>query len=488
MRNNLIARIVETMLIAFFFIVLIWFAHIFMPSVLFSMQVVVVFFGIVFAAAILFFLLTVYRPSKGVTMACIGLFSLGVCLLYSLNVRLWYEGDLAFYLTNAQGLTNETFTGPLLYQGIFPHTVTYPAFLAVFMRIFGTSDVVAIVINHCIVVLLVETVYLYASLFMSYKWALLTALLVALHPYIWIYANTINAELAFGLFCLFSLYAYQHAHATTFDKKSTPFVFYSLAAVCCAVANFFRPVAIILLVALCLHQVMYTRGKVIQPLCVIGVFVLIFALSSSVTHKIVEDITKYPPPTKSYGWNLYVGASANGRWNKEDAEEFARVEKDAYNPSDVQQYFASKALSRYKKIGIGLPGHSLDKLRTWVKSEYMVKVASQRVSASPAFFADDMGGYQTIIFVYDSVIMAMAFLGCFLIPLLRMRGRKPIEATYFFFAGSVSLFMILETAPRYTVSYRPLFCIFAVQLLHVAYTKGRAWYLVRKERRDVNGC
>ena len=392
---------------------------------------------------------------------CLILFTAIVCGAYALNVRLFYEGDISGLLYRSIGLTEGTMHD-YRYAAVFPHILRYPAFVSVFMKIFGKSVLVNIAINQIAVIAAVQLVFSYLKLYVHPKAALAGALSAALNPTLWIYANTPNAELLFGVFALAALYCFSYGTVGNFKK-----VFVGASLALCAAAQYFRPLGIIALIALLISLItgsgIKPKYKAILTAGGIGFFILCSILSS----KMIPLLTDHPVPKKSYGWNLYVGASEHGTWNAADGEVFQSVFENTTTTDEVQNYFAKKAFERYAKMGAGIPVHLFKKLWIWTSSDYIRSVAALERRSGNGFDFGNGSAYRAIIYIYNALMSLFAAMAVAVLPIIRLRKKETIEPALYFFAGSVLLMMFTEIAERYTIGYRFLYSIFAVQAFSV---------------------
>jgi cell division protein FtsW (lipid II flippase) len=313
--------------------------------------------------------------------------------------------------------------------------------------------------------------FAYTELALSREWAAPAALMVALHPFLWIYAATVNSELLYILCFLAGIYFYARHRSETSPRNVWTCLI--LAYLCAVASMFFRPEGRVLVVAMALHMLLYNRKPSQKKLAALACLFAIYGLFALGTHALVRQITGYEPAKQPYGENLYVGASDTGSWNEADGAEFQRVYDQAKTPSEVHAYFFPRALERYREMGMGIPAHFLKKMNVWISDEYLLHLAMSQSGSSRFFPSKAQGDFQRVIFVYDYAFMFFGLLGCIYLVLAGLQKRQPLDLAVFFLAGSILLLMVTEVAPRYTLPYRPLLVLFSVQLF--AFTK-RKWY------------
>lgn len=397
---------------------------------------------------------------------CLALFTAVVCGAYAYNVRLSYQGDILGLLDRSIGLA-EGAMHDYRYAAVFPHILRYPAFVSVFMRVFGKSVLVNIAINQIAVQAAVQLVFSYLKLYVSPRAAFSGALSAALNPFIWIFANTPNAELLFGTFALAALYCFSYGISGRFKAA-----FVGVSFALCAAAQFFRPLGIIALISLLIALITQNGVKLKYKALLSAAGIVFFALCSILSAEMVPLLTDHEAPRKSYGWNLYVGASKNGTWNADDGAEFQSVFDSTSTTDEVQDYFAKKAAERYLDLGTGIPVHLFKKLWAWTDSEYIQSMAAMESRSGNGFNFGSGSAYRMIIYIYNGLMSLLTAAAVITLPIIRLKRKENVEPALYFFAGSVLLMMFTEIAERYTIGYRFFYSIFAAQLLSAILKAG----------------
>jgi 4-amino-4-deoxy-L-arabinose transferase-like glycosyltransferase len=402
-------------------------------------------------------------------------------LIFSLNVRLLYENDLNFNFISAVRFTENGFGSPLMYQAVFPGTATYPAFLMLFMKIFGTGRMVPIALNHISVTCLCVMAYLFLRRKTGDAWALGSGLFIALHPFIIIYSATCNAEIIFGTLIFSSFLSFVKSREADSLPKRIRWI--AVSAGLCGVSGIFRPLGIVFAVALLIYLFCCVREKPAVKLTSAAVFAAVLVLFGALNSLAVKEITKYDSPSGSYGWNLYVGASPTGRWNQKDADTFTAVINSAESPSQVQEYFARQAFERYREMGIlGAIRHGLRKFDSWFSARYMADTASYQDPSSPFYSGDARGTYLTLITMVDLPVFIFSLFVCLWVLLRSAGGREDsLTVLVLYLLGSFILLMFLEIAFRYTVSYRIFFSLISSAGLYEITNRRKSGFLNLRE-------
>ncbi|MDR0671129.1 MAG: glycosyltransferase family 39 protein, partial [Oscillospiraceae bacterium] len=389
-----------------------------------------------------------------------------ISLLFQLLISLHYtfigEGDLRHYYNNASALVENHFQLPSLYAAVFPGTITYPAVLAVLMTLFGTGRIVAAVANGIGMSFALCCVYAILKRRVSNKLALFSSLLLSLHPFILIYSNTVNAELLYGAFILYSLTAFDAAMHTEAAARVRRVMLYSLSALFLGCSVLFRPLGIILLAAYCLTLLLFPRGRLHRRALVAAGLGCVFFLCNLMDGYIVKQITTFDPPKQAYGWNLYVGLSKFGTWNQSDADEFTEVIHHASTSSEVQTYFAAKAFERMRELGFDLVPHALKKIKFWNPVRYVASEVRRDDKTGRHSMADSQNVVEIAAFSFDTPIFLIGLIGCVWGLVKRRKSDLLSSVIAFYITGTFLALSILESGDRYTISHHILLVIPAV--------------------------
>lgn len=413
------------------------------------------------------FIVAAHRLQLKAVYTLVGIFLLTLAfqLTFSLNVELAYGADFRHYYTTASYYAAEGFGDGQKYNATFSSTASYPAFLSIFMRIFGVGRMVPIMLNHVAVSGTCCLCYLYCRKIMSSTFALSAAMLIGVHPFVIIYSNTCSAELLFMATALTAFFIY--ACLPRLEKIWKKLLTMALAALLCGLSNNFRPLGTVMLVAILIQTAFYSDGQAKTKIMLCSVAIIVFAAIMPVNSAIVKHITAYDPPSSSYGWNLYVGASEDGSWNASDGEEFGEIFDALETPTEIQSFFAEKGIERYRSMGIGMLPHFLRKLSYWNASGHIANTAASQKEVSRFYSSESGGTYGAIASIVDIPVFILALLTMILLFYEAVRGRGSSLLTLAFFQlGIFMVLMVLEIAPRYTVASRIIFCILAIYGIH----------------------
>lgn len=384
---------------------------------------------------------------------------------------------MSFYYENALILLNGG-DGIGLYHAIFPHTLTYPAFLSVFMRVFGEGMDVAFVINHLAVLASALLVYGIAEKGLPKPVAMGAGILFALSPLSILYPRQVQAELLYGVLILAAVFVYLRIG----EKRVLPAML--AVGILIGLANFFRPTALILVIALLLHLVLF-RGGGLKKICAGGGLLLLsYLLISAGTQAGVSALLQDNYPSSSYGWNLYEGASDTGSWNSEDAAEFSAKTEELGDATAVQEYFAQKGIQRYMDMGTGIFSHFGNK-GTLLFSGWYAGNLAERGAEGSLLHDIDTGSVSTVFQVVHTSMTVAGLLGFILISIgsLKNRGEGPLQAVAIYYIGYALLLLVMEISPRYMVSMAGIYSIGTAALLYYL-AKAAGMAKTRLRRKD----
>ncbi|MCL2004251.1 MAG: glycosyltransferase family 39 protein [Oscillospiraceae bacterium] len=395
---------------------------------------------------------------------CAGVFLLSFLFqsCYSGYVRILGEGDLQFYYGSAVSIAENGFRLESLYHAAFPGTVTYPSVVAVLFRIAGVYRIVPVLFNQVVMSATAVLVYVFAKRRHGHACGAVCAMLLATHPFVIIYCNAPNAEILYGACILWSFITFcfareRYRHTGQKLRFIVPALFLGLSLL-------FRPMGVILLIALLLYTVLFSGAKIKDAAVICSILIAGFFAFNLLCGVIVKGVTSYAAPQSAYGWNLYIGASETGRWNQADAEEFTRVIETAETPSALQRHFAGEAFARYREMGLGVFAHGSKKLLALNSAEYMIQETLLLTEESAARHTLQRIEYSLPVYLYYVPILLLALLFCLWSFVRLLRGeRETLLILPLYTVGSFAAFAFLEVAPRYGVSYHIMFTVLAFE-------------------------
>lgn len=378
--------------------------------------------------------------------------------VYFLN--LLQQGDYANYLNVAHKIyTNQL--GHPLYYGIFPHALNYPIFLSSIYEIVGELTSLPRVINLVFGVIEAGLAAFVMEKTIKPAVGILSGLVVALNPSIIVFTLLSGGEPIYASLTMVSLLFFVLSNSSTRMKS---YIYLLLSAAFCAIANFFRPTAVILVIAIVLQLLIKSHNDFKGRVAKTAMILLVFIVMSQIADPITSSVSGYAKPKDSYGWNLYVGANeaSLGKWNAQDAAVFNNIIRINTNPSEIQSFFADRGIERYKEMGFNAVPHFFGKLSIWSDEKFTTEVVTQWQSIYTRFKSGDLQKtYDLLINFYNMVIIAGTLIALAYMA-LTLDAPDGVYTLSFYLIGSILLFMILESSSRYKGAYYSELSVMAV--------------------------
>jgi hypothetical protein len=235
-----------------------------------------------------------------------------------------------------------------------------------------------------------------------------------------------------------------------------------------AVANLFRPIMIILLIAIFIYLLIlkFDRKTFFKYLLVVRI---IFG-SYFLLNKSILSLTKYylsdDIADKTVGWNIYVGSNlkSSGTWNEKQQTEFDKMFYSSATANEIQEYFLEKGINQYKSNGI------VNNLLLFVKKGIILikdpdsltcyvfnKMQKQSLNNYVLFFIKFLAAVSYYVLLLFNVIFAYY-------RLKKKDGNDYFYILQLFIIGIVCSHLFVEVSPRYClvliVPYALLFAMY----------------------------
>ncbi|NLX76769.1 MAG: 4-amino-4-deoxy-L-arabinose transferase [Clostridiaceae bacterium] len=375
-------------------------------------------------------------------------------------IGLTQQGDYAIYLSTARKIADGTLSeSNRFYYGIFPHALNYPIFISFMYKLIGETTWLTKVINLLFGVIEAGLGTYILEKSANPKVGLAGGLAVALNPSVIIFTLLAGGEPIYSSVILCAVFFL----VSGLDKKK-PYLFSAVFGIAAAAANFFRPAALILIIASVLAIVIYSDSKAGEKLLSVSVIVVSYVLAAMLLGSVTAGVSGYKSPSRSYGWNLFVGANENsqGRWNEADGELFNAAREEYDDPSKVQEHFFRLGIERYKNMGIRVAPHFKRKLSIWFDESYPARAVTEWQNQYTRFRSADLG--QTFQLIVSSFNLPVVLGAVIALILLSLNNKAPLamKTLSFYMIGSMMLFMIFETATRYKGAYYSTLTLLAV--------------------------
>lgn len=396
------------------------------------------------------------------------------------------KGDYGVYLEIADKL-KAGFDIPNIYYGIFPHALHYSVFLRAMYDFLGEGIRTVKGVHLFFSGVEILFGYLLIQRFVEEKRAMYYGLIIALQPLSIVSVLFTAGETIYVVFVLIALYV----ASFIYEKESMPkgknqwgaFVLTSLlVGSVLGIAEYFRPTAIIILIAIGIVEVFFVKDKIKVRIIRIVSICLPYILLTMIATNIIAGITGYEKPNKSFGWNLYVGGNyeTKGEWNSVDGALFHQKIEEGNSPDKIQEFFYEKAVDRYIELITSrqLLHHFYHKLGIWQSDDYVANAIIEWQTGGTRYPSKEARDTIELVFFFAQVPLFFGMLLCMILRRIKKEDTIVLDITGLYIVGILLLHLLLETSTRYKLSYYStigLYTIFAGGMLYEKYIKTRNW-------------
>lgn len=378
---------------------------------------------------------------------------LRIAVCYFLNIS--QQGDFSVYLSAARQLNSKSLTNKL-YYGIFPHALHYPMSMSILYNLIGEYTWLPRAVNLFFGIFEAALITLIAEKAINPRFGLMAGILTAFNPSIALYTLFATGEPIYSCLIMLALYLFiMFSNKEKNNSSTKSFYYWILIGIIIALADFFRPTAIIFVIALLITYWFFDNAKLkVKLICTISVlvpFLLIGLLFSSLT----SSITGYKKASPSYGWNLYVGSnvSSRGQWNADDAELFGECLQEMDDPSEIQSHFAALAVDRYLDLGPKAIAHFKDKLFVWLDESFIPSYVSGCQNEYTRFQSKELQHIYFTICHYYNYFIIIGVVITYILNVTTKKGLLCYKLATLYMFGTMLMYMIVETNRRYKGGY-----------------------------------
>lgn len=271
--------------------------------------------------------------------------------------------------------------------------------------------------------------------------------------------------------CVALLFTYQLTVSIKERSSILKIIIYSVAAgVSLALLSYFRPIAIIFIIALFFYLfIMYYNTQVgINLLSVttsLVVVCLVYSLGTAAYKGIVYHMTGYSTGN-SAGWSLYVGSNAktSGQWSSEDkAVQLQLSEKQ--QPTEIHSKLTEMAIQRIESYSMQQKAQLLINKATILGG--MQKDGFGNLNSYPAIAHRSWVGTAVSIVAYGAILIIFLLALYFLVKIKKLEPNFVLYLTLVFIGLFLSS-LLVEVNPRYFTPFIPLLLIMTIQLMENA--------------------
>lgn len=408
-------------------------------------------------------------------------------------IRVWVTAKLPIapssdYQTYYQvaGLLSKGALGGSGYSGYiaeFPHVIGYPFILSLLFRITGPSVQAGLYLNLAASLISVFLTYRIARTLCGRLGGIIALLIAAFWPSQILYGAILASEPVFTcmlLVCVW-LFIYLYRYPVSLGNREGAIFLCFILGAALALTNAVRPLSEILLVAVILSFIPFTRkfdknermlnGRLSRASCQ-GWFIALMVslsffvcgqfISASISHTIAY---KLPGAGVSFGYNLMVGVNidAKGAWNQQDADFFASEFAATNSAEAAHKASVDVALGRIGSDPLGVLNLGMEKFTyLWGNDDYAATWTSLFLSQQGNLTPERQEIIDRFSVWNDCFYMlALFFSAVFGLQQFKRKDTGPAQALVLLFVGTAILHMILESQNRYHYFILPVFAILA---------------------------
>lgn len=406
-----------------------------------------------------------HRPGVFLAGLLLSLFCLGLNLLWVLRFQIEPSVDfLTFYDTACRLAAGEHVDW--LYLGLFPHILGYSTFLSWFFRLFGSSPLVASLVNVGLTTLSGICLYLLCLRWIGYRAAVFGFFFWSVCPSKLLYNSMVMSEPLYTCCILLFLLLLSLALDEDFSFRIRGLLALPLGLLCGALLlsiNAVRPVAMILLIAFFLWLLLL-RGKALKDgkvWALLALFTAAMLLSCAKCNDYWqrwEYLHVYEPSSPLPAYNIYVGLNPDslGSYSEEDMELLMKYRYDPENGSAVyaQEQMLMEAKKRLTSGEINFPKLFAVKLGKLIGNDEGGAFYAKEALSPGQFRFWALAGN-----VYYYFLVILCLLGA--AALLRHPPRATVCMVPLYSIGLILAHLIIEVSGRYKYSLIPMLILIA---------------------------
>lgn len=271
-------------------------------------------------------------------------------------------GELQQGTNGTTGITHQT------YFAMYPYEMNYTGLLALTNLIFGNSYFSVIILNLIFDLLGATLAFLtIKTLLPKQKYPpLLAAAFYFLNP-----LNVVFSALSLPIIVVNALITLAIFIVIKFLKKGTAnyktprlLALFATLGITLAIGNGFRPIFIIILIAITLLLIyliiskqIHGKTPITRIICAALLMITSYFATTQLNFALVDHYAKIPAARSASGWSLYLGSNIDysGKWAYDSPDQTVRSNLWQKHPTDMQAVhneLTRLALARYQQNGI----------------------------------------------------------------------------------------------------------------------------------------
>lgn len=396
----------------------------------------------------------------------------GIVLLF--NNKITQISDFSLALESAKSGAFQD-----VYYQVFSHWLLYPVILGKIFKIFGASQMIALLFNSFILILTALVIYKLSMLiFSDKKSGFYASLLYIFWPSNILYNNIVTPEHICSLLLVVILYLFLLLIKNNFykDKKYKYLITSFFIGILLSISSFFKNFSYVFLIAFTIFFILnfiqnFKRNNNLKSfflnnkLISMVIIVFIFFISNCFIFNIIEkNYVKAPVVRNVAPCYLNVGWRDNGVYNKENYQMyFDLLEQNNYDYKKTNK----EILADLKNYLITVKGITGVKELLDSKAKIIYGNDESKIDFTVYSLNNTEGGLSNFLNtsfkdINNKYFIILVFLGILgLIHLVKEKNLK-LFLSYLIFYGSLLLILVVEGQNRYMYSVQTLMCINAV--------------------------
>lgn len=413
-------------------------------------------------------------------VALIAFLAFGLRIGYVMWLQASQFSDYKVFLDTGVMISSGDFSNMVLvkYVSLFKHILGYASVVGLVFAAFGQKIMAVWIMNCLLASVSVVLLYVIASKLFSKKTAIIASLALAVFPsYIASAPLLFQGHVTISLFLL-ALYFY------LCSESSRKLLYLGLTL---AVLEVMRPVAIILVVAIVLNELIIRRPRLKNIGYKLAMLIIPFIIIPSAYYKTMSHIMKSDLAGLSW-FTIFVGMSDRGHWTLEDAEvlgKYVHANNDPNRPVDDMnnRRLTEELINRdgAKKVQAHMRDETITRMRTkrhgigWLQQKIFHMWASDLWSTC-VLWQKNFGAQRLEKVARMVNLFYVICLACLTWTAITQLTQRNLEIGFLllFLAGFIALHIITEVAPRYHFMITPLLALALALVLTGDYRKTKS--------------
>lgn len=364
------------------------------------------------------------------------------------------------------------------YHRIFTHWILWPSLINPLYKIFGNSQLVALLVNAIILILTSMLLYKIGSLlFNKRKYGFYASLLYIIWPANILYTLIFTQEHLCQLLLLLIIYLFllQETRNLSNKNKFKSIILYVIIGILLGLSTFFKNFAPVFIIAFIIYYILYFLKNKIKKselkwrAISIIIICLAFFASKNLIFIGIDKLAGVKVARNITPCYLNVGLRDKGVYNKINYEMY-------FNTAEQYNYDFNKTNKKIMKDLINYYKNKENSLSITELLDYKAKIIFGGDSARLLWVTKsfEVGEHYRIINIINKYIVplnetffiVLVFLVSIGIKDILIKKDLKIFLLYLTFYGSLLLLILVEAQNRYMYAVQPILCILAIQGLY----------------------